>query len=45
MWGCGVGVWIDVVKLNPGDEIRPVVRTMVRAVNKCVVFLSPGMYA
>jgi hypothetical protein len=42
VWEAGVGVWIDVVKLCPGDEIRPVVRTMVRSVYKCVVFISPG---
>ena len=40
VWEAGVGVWIDVVKLCPGDEIRPVVRTMVRSVYKCVVFIS-----
>ena len=27
VWKSGVGVWIDVVKLCPGDEIRPMVRT------------------
>ncbi len=42
VWNAGVGVWIDVVKLTPGDEIRPVVRTMVRLVHRCVVFLSPA---
>ncbi len=40
VWASGVGVWIDVVKLCPGDEIRPVVRTMVRQVQRCIVFLS-----
>ena len=40
VWSTGVGVWIDVAKLCPGDEIRPVVRTMVRSVYKCVVFIS-----
>jgi hypothetical protein len=40
-WNSGVGVWIDVIKLCPGDEIRPVVRTMVRNVYKCVIFMSP----
>jgi hypothetical protein len=41
MWNAGVGVWIDVIKLCPGDEIRPVLRTMVRHVRMCVVFMSP----
>ena len=41
VWNSGVGVWIDVVKLTPGDEIRPVVRTTVRCVNKVIIFLSP----
>ena len=41
-WETGVGVWIDVVKLCPGDEIRPVVRTMVKNVYRVVIFLSPG---
>lgn len=40
VWSTGVGVWIDVAKLCPGDEIRPVVRSMVRSVYKCVVFIS-----
>jgi hypothetical protein len=35
----GVGVWIDVVKLCPGDGIRPVVRTTVKRVHKVIVFL------
>jgi len=39
VWKAGVGVWIDVVKLTPGDEIRPMVRTTVRRVHKVVVFL------
>ena len=42
MWNNGVGVWIDVVKLCPGDEIRPMVRTMVNRVHRTVVFLSPA---
>jgi hypothetical protein len=42
VWQAGVGVWIDVIKLSPGDEIRPVVRTMVKHVRRCIVFLSPG---
>jgi hypothetical protein len=42
VWNNGVGVWIDVVKLCPGDEIRPMVRTMVNRVHRCVVFLSPA---
>lgn len=41
-WNNNVGVWIDVVKLCPGDEIRPMVRTMVNRVHRCVVFLSPA---
>jgi hypothetical protein len=36
VWRAGVGVWIDVVKLCPGDEIRPMVRTTVRRVHKVV---------
>lgn len=40
-----MGVWIDVVKLCPGDEIRPMVRTMVNRVLRCVVFLSPAYIA
>ena len=43
VWQAGVGVWIDVIKLSPGDEIRPVVRTMVKHVRRCIVFLSPGV--
>jgi len=39
VWHSGVGVWIDVVKLCPGDEIRPMVRTTVRRVHKVVIFL------
>ena len=42
VWNNNVGVWIDVVKLCPGDEIRPMVRTMVNRVYRCVVFLSPA---
>ena len=45
VWNNGVGVWIDVVKLCPGDEIRPMVRTMVNRVHRCVVFLSPTYIA
>jgi hypothetical protein len=36
----GVGVWIDVVKLCPGDEIRPLLRSVVKSVQRVVVFLS-----
>lgn len=39
VWKAGVGVWIDVVKLCPGDEIRPLVRTTVKRVHKVIVFL------
>jgi hypothetical protein len=42
VWETGVGVWIDIVKLCPGDEIRPLVRTMVHRVARVVVFLSPA---
>ena len=45
VWNNSVGVWIDVVKLCPGDEIRPMVRTMVNRVHRCVVFLSPAYIA
>lgn len=40
LWSAGVGVWIDVVKLCPGDEIRPMVRTTVARVQRVVVFLT-----
>jgi len=40
IWNSGVGCWIDVVKLVPGDQIRPVVRSMVNRVYRVVVFLS-----
>ena len=36
VWQAGVGVWIDVVKLCPGDEIRPMVRTIVNRVHKVI---------
>jgi len=42
MWNCNCPVWIDVVKLCPGDEIRPMVRTMVNRVYRVVIFLSPA---
>lgn len=45
IWNNSVGVWIDVIKLCPGDEIRPMVRTMVNRVHRCVVFLSPAYIA
>jgi hypothetical protein len=38
----GVGVWIDVVKLTPGDDIRRVVRTIAHRVSRVVIFLSPA---
>lgn len=41
----GVGVWIDVVKLNPGVEIRPTLRTIVAKVFKVVIFLTPAYCA
>jgi len=40
MWQNDVGVWVDVVKLNSGDAIRPVVRTMMKRVYRVVIFLS-----
>jgi hypothetical protein len=40
VWNAGAGVWIDVLKLSAGDEIRPVTRTMVRACFRSIVFLS-----
>ncbi len=45
IWNAGVGVWVDVIKLTPGDEIRPVVRTMMRCVYRMVVFMSPDYAA
>jgi hypothetical protein len=45
VWNAGVGVWVDVIKLTPGDEIRPVVRTMMRCVYRMVVFMSPDYAA
>lgn len=42
IWETGIGVWVDTVKLCPGDEIRPMVRTMVNRVSRVVVFLSPA---
>jgi len=40
MWQNDVGVWLDVVKLESGDAIAPVVRTMMKSVYRCVIFLS-----
>ncbi len=36
----GVSVWIDTVKLSSGDEVRPLLRSIVRSVFRCVVFLT-----
>ena len=41
MWQSDVGVWIDVIKLCPGDEIRPMLRSTIRRVYQVVVFLCP----
>ena len=40
LWNTGVGCWIDHVKLTPSDEIRSVVRSVVKNVRYCVVFMS-----
>ena len=45
LWSSNVGCWIDVVKLTPGDEIRPMLRTVVARVYRCVVFLCPEYIA
>lgn len=42
-WNAGVGVWIDVLKLVPGDQIRSVVRTVVRDARYAVIFLTKGI--
>lgn len=45
LWNSNVGCWIDVVKLTPGDEIRPMLRTVVARVYRCVIFMCPEYVA
>ena len=45
MWLTGVGVWIDVVKLTPGDDIRSIVRAVAHRVQTVVIFMSPAYVA